>query len=72
MIILITVCSVFVLNLRLYILSITISSDERFLKTGDDPLLTICSAGHALHVFVNGQLAGKNKINLKAKLSLIC
>ncbi|KAL0669161.1 hypothetical protein Bca4012_031865 [Brassica carinata] len=37
---------------------ITISSNEGFLKTGEDPLLTICSAGHALHVFVNGQLAG--------------
>ncbi|KAL1201285.1 Beta-galactosidase 2 [Cardamine amara subsp. amara] len=41
-----------------YLTDITISSDESFLKTGDDPLLTICSAGHALHVFVNGQLAG--------------
>lgn len=39
--------------------SITIGTDEKFLKTGDDPLLTIGSAGHALHVFVNGQLAGK-------------
>jgi hypothetical protein len=40
-------------------LSITIGSDESFLKTGDNPLLTIFSAGHALHVFVNGLLAGK-------------
>ncbi|KAJ4904621.1 Beta-galactosidase 2 [Raphanus sativus] len=43
-----------------YLTDITISSDERFLKTGEDPLLTICSAGHALHVFVNGQLAGRS------------
>ncbi|KAE8712547.1 Beta-galactosidase [Hibiscus syriacus] len=28
------------------------------LKNGQDPLLTIWSAGHALHVFINGQLAG--------------
>ncbi|CAH8320509.1 unnamed protein product [Eruca vesicaria subsp. sativa] len=41
-----------------YLTDITIGSDEKFLKTGEDPLLTICSAGHALHVFVNGQLAG--------------
>lgn len=40
------------------------------MKTGVDPLLTICSAGHALHVFVNGKLAGKLKIkfNLRTKL----
>lgn len=39
-------------------ISITIGAGERFLKTGDFPLLTVWSAGHALHVFVNGQLAG--------------
>lgn len=44
------------------IISITISADEKFLKTGEDPLLTIGSAGHALSVFVNGQLAGKIQI----------
>lgn len=42
--------------------SITISPDEKFLTTGEDPLLTIASAGHALQVFVNGQLAGTIKI----------
>ncbi|OAP01355.1 BGAL2 [Arabidopsis thaliana] len=41
-----------------YFTDITIGSDESFLKTGDNPLLTIFSAGHALHVFVNGLLAG--------------
>ncbi|XP_010545349.1 PREDICTED: beta-galactosidase 12-like isoform X2 [Tarenaya hassleriana] len=41
-----------------YFTDITIGHDEKFLKTGDNPLLTIWSAGHALHVFVNGQLAG--------------
>ncbi|KAL0739000.1 hypothetical protein Bca4012_015210 [Brassica carinata] len=39
-------------------LCVMISDDEKFLKTGEDPLLTIDSAGHALSVFVNGQLAG--------------
>ncbi|KAG2333244.1 hypothetical protein Bca52824_004424 [Brassica carinata] len=34
------------------------SAASYVLKTGDYPLLTIWSAGHALHVFVNGQLAG--------------
>ncbi|KAF3512793.1 hypothetical protein F2Q69_00001115 [Brassica cretica] len=41
-----------------YLTDITIGAGERFLQTGDYPLLTIWSAGHALHVFVNGQLAG--------------
>ncbi|XP_020873308.1 beta-galactosidase 12 isoform X1 [Arabidopsis lyrata subsp. lyrata] len=44
-----------------YLTDITISPDEKFL-TGEDPLLNIGSAGHALHVFVNGQLAGNIKI----------
>ncbi|KAJ0263255.1 Beta-galactosidase 12 [Hirschfeldia incana] len=41
-----------------YLADVAISDDEKFLKTGEDPLLTIDSAGHALSVFVNGQLAG--------------
>lgn len=48
--------------LKIYIISVAISADEKFLKTGEDPLLSIDSAGHALSVFVNGQLAGKVKI----------
>ncbi|KAH0691029.1 hypothetical protein KY289_018387 [Solanum tuberosum] len=36
----------------------TIDSREKFLRGGKWPWLTIMSAGHALHVFVNGQLAG--------------
>ena len=47
----------------IFLLSITVGAGERFLKTGDFPLLTALSAGHALHVFVNGQLAG----NIKTK-----
>ncbi|GMN53119.1 hypothetical protein TIFTF001_022272 [Ficus carica] len=42
-----------------YLTDITIGSDEGFLKTGNYPLLTVYSAGHALLVFVNGQLTGK-------------
>ena len=41
-----------------YIISVEVSDDEKFLTTGEDPLLTIESSGHALSVFVNGQLAG--------------
>ncbi|KAA3477195.1 beta-galactosidase-like [Gossypium australe] len=39
-------------------LCVQIDSDEGFLRSGQDPLLTIWSAGHALHVFINGQLLG--------------
>ncbi|KAK6139615.1 hypothetical protein DH2020_026639 [Rehmannia glutinosa] len=34
------------------------ASDEGFLKSRQLPLLTVMSAGHALHVFINGQLSG--------------
>lgn len=37
---------------------VDIGSNEEFLKTGQWPLLTVMSAGHALHVFINGQLSG--------------
>ncbi|GJM94090.1 hypothetical protein PR202_ga10704 [Eleusine coracana subsp. coracana] len=32
--------------------------DEQFLSNGKNPTLTVMSAGHALHVFINGQLTG--------------
>ncbi|XP_010443345.1 PREDICTED: beta-galactosidase 4 [Camelina sativa] len=41
-----------------YLTDVTIGAGERFLKTGDYPLLTAMSAGHVVHVFVNGQLSG--------------
>ncbi|XP_050937297.1 beta-galactosidase isoform X1 [Cucumis melo] len=41
-----------------YMTDIRIDSNEGFLKSGQWPLLTIFSAGHALHVFINGQLSG--------------
>lgn len=37
-------------------LSITIKPND--LKSGEDPLLTVMSAGHTLLVFINGQLSG--------------
>ena len=38
--------------------SVNIAANEGFLKTGSQPILTVMSAGHALYVFVNNQLAG--------------
>lgn len=39
--------------------SVRIDSREGFLRGGEWPVLTVSSAGHALHVFINGQLSGK-------------
>ncbi|KAK3438940.1 hypothetical protein EUGRSUZ_C03898, partial [Eucalyptus grandis] len=41
-----------------YTTDITISPNEAFLRSSQSPVLTISSAGHAMHVFVNGELAG--------------
>ncbi|KAK7271965.1 hypothetical protein RJT34_28273 [Clitoria ternatea] len=41
-----------------YSTDVIIDSSEGFLRNGKDPVLTVFSAGHALHVFVNGQLSG--------------
>ncbi|ONK72499.1 uncharacterized protein A4U43_C04F20060 [Asparagus officinalis] len=41
-----------------YITSVDISSNEGFLRGGQLPSLLVQSAGHALHVFINGQLSG--------------
>ncbi|KAH0744710.1 hypothetical protein KY290_032703, partial [Solanum tuberosum] len=41
-----------------YITDVSIASDEGFLKNEKEPLLTVMSAGHALHVFINDQLSG--------------
>lgn len=35
-----------------------ISPSESSLHGGGSPVLSVASAGHALHVFVNGQLSG--------------
>ncbi|CAA0834966.1 Beta-galactosidase 12 [Striga hermonthica] len=70
-----------------YLTQVDIAPDEGFLKTKKWPLLTVMSAGHALHVFINGQLSGtvygsldnpkltfSGNVNLKAgvnKISLL-
>ncbi|GMH04075.1 hypothetical protein Nepgr_005914 [Nepenthes gracilis] len=41
-----------------YMTDVTIGANEGFLKNGEYPVLTVMSAGHALHVFINGQQAG--------------
>ncbi|XP_042036626.1 beta-galactosidase-like [Salvia splendens] len=41
-----------------YTTDVRVDSHEGFLKGGKWPVLTVNSAGHALHVFINGQLSG--------------
>ncbi|XP_050228465.1 beta-galactosidase 5-like [Mercurialis annua] len=41
-----------------YLTSVDISSSEAFLRNGQKPSLTVQSAGHGVHVFINGQYAG--------------
>ncbi|XP_051150207.1 beta-galactosidase-like [Andrographis paniculata] len=41
-----------------YLTDVNVGSGEGFLKNGQLPTLTVMSAGHALHVFVNGKLSG--------------
>ncbi|KAG2728821.1 hypothetical protein I3843_01G217200 [Carya illinoinensis] len=41
-----------------YSTDVKIEANEEFLKSGKYPVLTVLSAGHALHVFINGRLSG--------------
>lgn len=41
-----------------YMTDVNIASNEGFLKNGKDLVLTVMSAGHALRIFINGQLSG--------------
>ncbi|CAL5373933.1 unnamed protein product [Camellia sinensis] len=41
-----------------YMTDVRIDPYEGFLRSGNYPVLTVFSAGHALHVFINGQLSG--------------
>ncbi|KAL3505338.1 hypothetical protein ACH5RR_035179 [Cinchona calisaya] len=41
-----------------YMTSIDISSSESFFRGGQKPTLFVQSRGHAVHVFINGQLSG--------------
>jgi hypothetical protein len=36
-----------------------VGPSENFLQGGQPPSITVQSAGHALHVFINGELSGK-------------
>ncbi|WJX91471.1 hypothetical protein P8452_73245 [Trifolium repens] len=51
-----------------YMTDVNIDPNEGFLRNEQSPLLTIMSACHAMHVFINGQLSGSvvgnNKISL--------
>ncbi|XP_020223796.1 beta-galactosidase [Cajanus cajan] len=41
-----------------YMTDVNIDANEGFIKNGKSPILTVMSAGHVLHVFINGQLSG--------------
>ncbi|CAL0331891.1 unnamed protein product [Lupinus luteus] len=41
-----------------YITSVDVGSSESFLRGGELPSLIVQSTGHAVHVFINGQLSG--------------
>ncbi|WOK98608.1 beta-galactosidase 2 isoform X1 [Canna indica] len=41
-----------------YTTVVDIGQEELFLQNGKYPVLTVMSAGHSLHVFINGQLTG--------------
>lgn len=67
-----------------YMTDVKIEANEGFFKSGDSPVLTVLSAGHALYVYVNGKLSGtvhgslenpkltfSDKVNLKAGINKI-
>ena len=41
-------------------LSVDIGSAEKFLHGGELPTLVVRSSGHAVHIFINGQLSGND------------
>lgn len=46
------------INSILSVTSVDIGSSESFLHGGELPTLIVQSTGHALHIFINGQLSG--------------
>jgi len=42
----------------MYVSSVDISPSESFLHQGQHPTITVQSAGHAMHLFINGRLSG--------------
>jgi hypothetical protein len=53
-----------------FIFSVEIAQDEQFLSNGKNPTLTVMSAGHALHIFIYGQLTGKTNDSIPLLLPL--
>lgn len=51
------------LKLNPVISSVDIKASESFLRGGKWPSLTVDSAGHAVHVFVNGHFYGKESVS---------
>ena len=53
--------------------SVDISSSESFLKGGHKPSISVQSAGHAVHVFVNGQFMGMqiHRLSSSSCISLV-
>lgn len=47
-----------------YAYSVEIGQSESFLRGGELPTLIVQSTGHAVHVFINGQLSGTYLIYL--------
>ena len=45
---------------KIFIFSVNVAKDEQFFTSEKNPKLTVMSAGHALHVFINGQLSGNH------------
>ena len=56
-----------------YMTDVKVDANEGFLRNGDLPTLTVLSAGHAMHVFINGQLSGSAYGSLDSpKLTFRC
>lgn len=51
-------------SLTFFFLSVDVSPSEKFLQGGKPPSITVQSAGHTLHVFINGQLSGKLSLSV--------
>jgi len=54
-----TLPSLHLINVDVLLFSVYINANEGFIKNGQSPVLTVMSAGHLLHVFINGQLSGE-------------
>ena len=50
---------------------VDIGASESFLRAGELPTLIVQSTGHALHVFINGQLSGTLPNNFILEVYLV-